>query len=184
MAARSKEFRSDVEKAAWNKVADLDQFRWEDLRAAGVADNTAKTFVRRWESTGRTVLVGKEDHRKIYRNAEKRVEPVAPNSADRTPSGNMWIAMRRLKSFSAIDVAAHANAGGIKVSVQQAHSYLRLLQTVGYLRVVQTAIPGKRQAIYRLINDTGRQAPVSRRVSGVIDPNTGDFLPLNLETGR
>ncbi|WP_425072555.1 hypothetical protein [Sagittula sp. S175] len=173
------EFRSQMEASIWAKVKDLPQFYWADLIRFNVAEDTARKYVRRWAKSKRIREVRMDGPKVYWVNAERQPEPgqtVLTHVA--TPEGNMWRTMRRMGSFSPLEIAMHANAGGIEVTLRAAQEYCRQLLTVGYLKVRQTAIPGRRQAIYQLIRNTGPQAPVVRRVSGVSDPNDGTFQPL------
>lgn len=172
------EFRSTMEREAWAKVEGLAEFHWSDLAAKGVNNDTAQTFITRWAKEGRIRVSRKDGHRKIYVNTDRAIPVVPPVKSDPTPEGNMWRAMRRLPNFTPTDLAAHANAGGVEVTVDRARAYCRSLMDAGYLKVRETAIPGKRQARYQLIRNTGPQAPVVRRVSGVEDPNEAQFYPL------
>lgn len=176
-----KPFRSDMERQAWGRVSGLSEFHWSDLADLGVHENTAQKFVRRWERDGRVKCIRKDMHRKIYRNADidAQVPPMpAPAEGHATPEGNMWRAMRQLRQFSPTDIAAHANAGGVEVSVEKARAYCRLLLGSGHLKVRQTAIPGRREAIYQLIEDSGPRPPKPVRMAGILDPNTGAFAPV------
>lgn len=171
-------FRSEMERAAWDKVAKLPAWHWSDLRdRAQLNDDTAQTFARRWERSGRVRVIRKDGHRKILGPADRAVatEQVAPRM--RSEEGNMWRSMRRLTQFTPTDLAAHSNVPDLPVSREKAQHYCRRLCAAGYLRVRQTAIPGQREAIYQLIRDTGPAAPVIRRVTGIFDPNTGHFEP-------
>jgi len=173
-----KGFRSELEQLTWKRVKDLSEFHWSDIAATGVHDDTAQKYVRRWERAGRIICIRKDMHRKVYRNAD--IGPVSdphPISAEATPEGNMWRAMRQLRQFSPIDVAAHANAGGIEVTVEKARSYCRQLLASRHLKVRQTAIPGRREALYQIVEDTGPRPPRAVRLAGILDPNTGDFSP-------
>jgi len=175
-----KPFRSAMERQAWDRVRGLREFHWSDLANLGVHENTARQFVRRWELDGRVRCIRKDMHRKIYRNAdldEQEPSVTAPAGGHATPEGNMWRAMRRLVQFGPTDVAAHANAGGVEVSVEKARAYCRQLLGSGHLKVRQTAIPGRREAIYQLIDDTGPRPPKPVRVAGILDQNTGSFIP-------
>ena len=95
----------------------------------------------------------------------------------RTPEENMWTAMRRLRSFTPTDLAAHATTETVQVDPAQAADYCRALLAVDYLAVGRRADPArKREAIYRMRSETGPRAPVIRRVRAVSDPNTGRTL--------
>ncbi|ALF02080.1 MULTISPECIES: hypothetical protein [Salipiger] len=181
-------FRSKMEKTAWGIVKDLDEIHWSDLAAKGIAETTAKTFLLRWEREGR-IRVSHRDkqNRKIFVHAA-RVTPVDHSSPVEgqtpTPEGNMWRAMRRLGSFTPTDLAAHSNAGGVEVSIEKARAYCRQLLGAQYLKVRVTAIPGKREARYSLIRDTGPLPPRTTRMTGVLDPNEQSFVPAFGEVGR
>jgi hypothetical protein len=171
-------FRSEMERMAWDRVKGLTEFHWSDLAAVGVHDDTAQSYLRRWERAGRVTCIRKDMHRKIYRNCELQVvvDP-EPMEAEATPEGNMWRAMRRAGTFSPIDVASRSNVGGVEVSVEKARAYCRQLLGSGHLKVRQTAIPGRREAIYQLIEDSGPFPPKPVRLAGILDPNTGAFAP-------
>ena len=179
MAVRDNSFRSDMERNAWVKVAKLAEFHWSDLVKFGIAESTAQNFAARWQNNGRAIVIRKDMHRKILRNANLEVEPVEEEGSefDRSANANMWRAMRRLRSFTAMDVAVHSNVGDIEVTTDQAHGYCRTLLNARYLRVVQTAVPGQRAAVYRLINNSGSNPPVRKRVWGIYDPNSDEFSP-------
>lgn len=169
-------FKSDMERDAWSKVEALAEFHWSDLEAAGVVRDTAQSFVRRWEASGRIRCIRKDQHRKIYVNAERAI-PVVPSVDHKpTPEGNMWRAMRRMAQFTPVDLAAQSNAGGVEVSIDKARRYCRDMLKAGYLKVRETAIPGRREARYQLIRNTGPQPPRRAKRTGVEDPNTGDFV--------
>ncbi|WP_425099167.1 hypothetical protein [Tropicibacter sp. S64] len=170
-------FRSAMEKAAWDKVSGLAEFHWSDLAAKGVAASTAETFIRRWHDAGLVREVRKEGHRKLYTNAQSAIPVTPQRRAGATAEGNMWRSMRKLPNFTPIDLVAHSNAGGVEVSMEKARRYCRDLLQAGYLRVIETAIPRQREARYRLIRDTGPVAPKRTKLTGIDDPNTGEFQP-------
>lgn len=85
---------------------------------------------------------------------------------------NMWRTMRMAGQFTPRDVAAMATTDTVTVAESTAKQYCAKLLACGYLRVVQKAIPGKRQATYRLIRNSGPKAPMIQRVRVVFDPNT------------
>lgn len=182
MSARGKAptgFRSAMEKDAWDKVKDLPEFRWPDLERAGFVEATAKDFVRRWVKAGRVREMRKADLLKYYVNAERPVEaPVLP-AETRSAEDAMWTIMRRAKVFTPTDIAAHVNAAGFEVTVERARGYCRQLLGAGYLKVRQKAVSGKREAAYQLVNDTGLSAPRPTRVTGLLDQNTGTFIPAS-----
>ncbi|MEQ5870220.1 hypothetical protein J4E08_09950 [Sagittula sp. NFXS13] len=173
-----KEFRSAMERDAWSKVEGLAELHWSDLAAKGVHAETAQQFIRRWEAAGRIRQIRKDGHRKIYVNTERAIPVAPPVKGDPTPEGNMWRTMRRPGNFTPVDLVAMSNANGVEVTLDKARAYCRTLLEAGYLRVRETAIPGKRQPRYQLIRNTGPCAPVVKRLNGVEDPNEGTFAPL------
>ncbi len=176
-------FRSDMEASVWRSAKALKQIHWSDLLAFGVVRSSAKTFVNRWAEAGLLTRIETDDHRKVYVHADASDadKPVAKPSYDASAEGNMWRSMRGLREFTATDIAAHSNAGGVAVTVAKARMYCRLLVQSQHLTVRQTAIRGKREARFRLVNNTGPVAPKPRTVKGVFDANTADFVSLDKE---
>ncbi|QFQ88240.1 hypothetical protein F8A10_12035 [Paracoccus kondratievae] len=87
---------------------------------------------------------------------------------------NMWRSMRGLVEFSPRDIAAHSTTPDALVSEPTAKSYCSMLLRCGYLRVLKKAEPiAGRQAIYRLIRNTGPRPPQVQRIKRIFDPNTG-----------
>ncbi|NIZ13932.1 hypothetical protein [Phaeobacter sp. HF9A] len=176
-------FRSDMEASVWRAAKGLTRIHWSDLLAFGVVRSTAKTFVARWEKAGLLTLIETDDSRKVYVHADMAGEAMAAvePSYDDSAEGNMWRSMRGLREFSATDIAAHSNAGGVEVTVAKARAYCRLLVQSQHLTVRQSAIRGKREPRFKLVNNTGPVAPKPRSVKGVFDANTADFVSLDKE---
>jgi hypothetical protein len=87
--------------------------------------------------------------------------------------------MRQLKAgFGPREIAAHATTEETEVTVEAAQDYCRALLGAGYLAVAKKAVPGKTQAIYRLIRNTGPRAPREKRVRAVIDANTEQTIVI------
>lgn len=172
-----KVFKSAMERQSYAKLENEVEFHWTDLAARGLNEDTARKFIRRWEKAGLIRMVRRDGSRKVFSHADRPPPAPLDPTAERTAEGNMWRSMRQLGTFSPTDVAVHSNAGGIEVSVQQARAYIRMLLGTNYLRVKQTAIHGKREAVYQLIANSGPVAPRRRRIAGVFDPNTGTFIP-------
>lgn len=171
--------------AAWARACELGEFRYQDVcDAAGVSYTAAFKLVAEWERVGAAELVRSEGRVRVFgiRDAaafDRALEPpAAPAAPARTqsPEQNMWTAVRTLTNFSARDVAIHGATDEVPLTPDDAHAYLRTLLRFGYLRVIRKAVPGKSPATYRLIRNTGFQAPRLRRVTGLEDPNTGAFM--------
>jgi hypothetical protein len=64
------------------------------------------------------------------------------------------------------------------VSIEDARAYCRMLLAAGYMRVVSKAVPGKKEAIYRLFRITGVQAPREKRMRCIVDENLGTAIPI------
>ncbi len=177
------QFRSDMEASVWRSAKALKQIHWQDLLTFGVVASTAKTFVKRWAEAGLLERIETDDFRKVYviADAAEAAKLPADPDYDNSAEGNMWRSMRGLREFTATDIAAHSNAGGVQVSVAQARSYCRLLVQSQHLTVRQTGIRGKREARYKLVRYTGRIAPKPRTVKGVFDANTADFVSTDKE---
>jgi hypothetical protein len=91
---------------------------------------------------------------------------------------NMWRTMRMLQQFTPRDLAAHSTTDLINVNETTAKSYCSTLLRAGFLRVVTKALPPKRQAVYRLIRNSGPNPPMIQRTKQVFDPNTKKAYPV------
>lgn len=113
---------------------------------------------------------------RLVRDAGQHAPRVTPDGKDviqGSANQNMWRAMRSLSQFSPLDIQAHANTEAIQVSLKTAKGYCAALLKAGYLRVMRKAEMGQRQAVYKLIRNTGPKAPQIQRVKQVFDPNLG-----------
>lgn len=90
---------------------------------------------------------------------------------------NMWRSMRMLGQFSPTDLAAHSTTETTQVSLLTAKAYCTALSKAGYLRVVSKARPPRKQAVYRLVRNTGPLPPQVQRVKQVWDPNLEQAMP-------
>jgi len=163
--------------AALAQARALDAFTVEDLmRMAELPQPTARSYIKQWLEAGAVVMIRKDGRVRHYIAAEKRFDGITPPETGQTAEGNMWRAMRQLRQFSPLDVATLANAGGVEVSIEKARTYCRRLLGAGYLRVLDRAVPGRREAFYQLIRNTGPKAPVPQRITVLHDPNTGANL--------
>jgi len=134
---------------------------------SGAAFSSTEKWLRAWRKLG---LVSAEGGR---RKIKYRVI-AAPTSGPRREQSmerNLWTAMRLLASFTPRDLAAHASTDTLAVLEDDAERYIRSLLPAGYLRVLQKAAPPHRRATYRLIRDTGPEAPLEKRIVAVWDPN-------------
>lgn len=102
-----------------------------------------------------------------------RLRPDGTPVPEGSGTENMWRTMRMMPQFSPRDIAAHASTDAIQVTELTASSYCGMLHRTGFLRVIRASIPKRRQAVYRLIRNTGPKPPQIQRVKQVFDPNTG-----------
>ena len=169
---------------AWARARELGEFRYADLaEAAGKSYPGVFRLVAEWERAGAIEVCRSDGRARVFRvvnpsafDSLPEEERAAPPPRRQSPERNMWTAIRTLTNFSARDVAVHGSTDAVAISVEEAHAYLRTLLRFGYLRVIRKAVPGQSPATYRLIRNTGPQAPRLRRVTGLQDPNTGAFL--------
>lgn len=101
--------------------------------------------------------------------------PIEASREHDNPTTNMWRAIRGLRTFTAVDIAAHATLPGAVVEVSEAASYCRALLSAGIIRVASKG-GRQRHTNYRLIRDLGPAAPERCRVSAIWDPNEGRFV--------
>lgn len=110
--------------------------------------------------------------RRFYRVRSKACGEVAQV---KSPEKSMWTTARKLPEFSPTDLVMYSNDADIQISEAEAKSYIQTLLKAGYLRVVCTAVPGKRAARYKLVKDTGPHPPIKRRVYVVWDQNVDEY---------
>lgn len=174
--------KTSLHEQAWAYVQDQDEFRHEDLiRAIGVVRSTAQKWIYQWERAGHIRVVRSERKKRFYRVAENQA-PTPPKYrtdmsaiSGQTIHGNIWRSMRMMRQFSPTDLAIHSSTDVVDVSDQAAKEYCRMLTRAGYLRVIDKALPGRREARYRLVKNTGPRPPRERRVRAVFDDNLDEF---------
>lgn len=163
----------------WEFAKQAGTFTYPDLIAAtGKSYDTVVRKVRKWELVGAVIIDRMHGTRRVTArviNAAWGLSP-APIAVLRTKSAenDMWTAMRMMTTFDPVDIAAHAST-----DPDLARGYCRALSQIGYLRTTRTAVPGVRDAAYRLIRNTGPLGPRIRRVRGIWDENLGQFLLLS-----
>ena len=75
-------------------------------------------------------------------------------------------------------LAVAAATPDIEVTLDQAQAYCRSLLAAGYLSVARKAVPGKTEALYRLIRKNGPLPPREKLVRAVIDDNTNAVVVI------
>lgn len=165
--------------AAWAVALRLPQFGYAEIAAeCGLTMERATDVVRAWVNAGQAKVVRERrgGQRKLFALVEGAVRP--DPSRGRTPEHNMWTAMRGLSSFTPTELSLHATTEAIEVTGDAAQAYCRALLASGHLSVARKAVPGKREAIYRLVRNTGPKPPREKRVRAVIDDNEGTTLVI------
>ncbi|WP_126976499.1 hypothetical protein [Frigidibacter oleivorans] len=173
-------YNSDNYRRAWKTACELGRFTAADIAAPlKVSPITVRHYISVWERNGEITFLERQGTRLFYQVAkaeEQQVNSTQPLSPD--PLWNMWAAARLLQRFTPLDIAIHANTPETPVSEADASAYCQLLLRGGYLRVLEKARPPRRRATYRLIRNTGPEAPVEKRVRAVLDPNLGEYVHI------
>ncbi|MBR3371197.1 MAG: hypothetical protein IKG52_11275 [Rhodobacteraceae bacterium] len=168
---------------AWNIATRKVEFTYKDISAeTGIGIRSATALVRSWEARNAVSRIGKIGNRQGFRvNQDDRPAPARRDgSAIRHESvaGNMWRSMRGLRVFTPTDIAAHSNTPTCHVTLAAAQEYCQMLARAGYLKVERKAVPGRREAAYRLTRNTGPLPPRERRVRAVYDENLCEFTHM------
>lgn len=164
-------------EAAWIVALRLQQFGYAEISSEmTIPIEFATHIVQTWNRDGRIRVITPHvgSGRMLFEVVpahELRIVAAQGDAHDQ-----MWTAMRKLGSFSPVDIAAHCAAD---VSLEDARAYCRMLLAAGYMRVVSKAVPGKKEAIYRLFRITGVQAPREKRIRCIVDENLGTATPLS-----
>uniref|UniRef100_A4WS18 Uncharacterized protein n=1 Tax=Cereibacter sphaeroides (strain ATCC 17025 / ATH 2.4.3) TaxID=349102 RepID=A4WS18_CERS5 len=166
--------RPAVEAKAWAFALRVEVFGYAEISAEmTISMEAARDLVRGWEAEGRIRVQrgGSGASRKMF-----ELTPAYRQPKDRSGQigQQIWTAMRGLKTFTPLDLAAHCRAD-LRVDLREASAYCQALLRAGYLRVTRTAVPGQREATYQLVRNTGPRAPRERRITTVWDPNESAF---------
>lgn len=172
------ETRAAVLDAAWALALRLGSFGYAEISAGlHISMDRASEIVRGWEAEKAVQrTAGGVGLRNQFQVVEGFRRPPLVNGS--VPL-NLWTAMRGLRSFTPTDLASHSTTEDVQVSLAAAQGYCQALLRAKYLRVERTAIPGKREAIYRLIQMTGPRPPRERRVKAVFDDNLGKIVHVS-----
>lgn len=164
-------YSQETEDQIWATAVRLGRFTYAQLAAA---TNRPKQGVSRtvldWEKAGRVERIVTEGNCLRFRITDREAGEV-PAPRQQSREGNMWNAMRHFPSFKPTDLAALATTEIVNVSIDEASAFCRMLAGAGYLRVLDKAVPGRREATYRLVRDTGPLPPRQMRVTVVFDAN-------------
>ncbi len=172
--------RAAIADAAWAVGLRLGAFGYAEISAeCHISMKRASELVQGWLVDGKCELTQSGvGLRKMFRLLPDHVRRVPLHMKGSVPL-NLWTAMRGLKSFTPTDLAAHSTTDAVQVTVAAAQAYCQTLLRASYLKVERTAIPGRREAIYRLIRATGPRPPRERRVRAVYDENLDQIVHVS-----
>lgn len=164
----------------WAAAQRLGTFTRADLRSeTGLGEWTVSNFVGRLIEDGTFRDAGLRGRAQLLTVAEPDAFRVAaPPQRQQSLYGNLWTAMRGLRHFTALDLAAHASTEEVRIAEAQAAGYCRALLRAEYLRLVNTEVRGRRRASYRLLRNSGPLPPREIQVTGLYDPNEGAWTYL------
>jgi hypothetical protein len=166
--------RDDVEARAWAMALRIGVWGYGEMAAElSISEDVARDLCRKWLAEGRARVQrgGTGAGRKLYELTSGYREPTDRRSVIEF---QMWTAMRGLVEFGPVALASHCDAS-FRVEDREASEYCQALLRGGYLKVKQSAVPGIREAAYRLVRDTGPRAPRERRVTAIWDPNEAAY---------
>jgi hypothetical protein len=165
--------RDEVEAKIWALAQRHGVFGYGEIIAElSLSERVVRDIVLGWVAAGRvTERPAGKRHRKMFALPEHHREP-----KDRTSivAQQLWTAMRGLKTFGPRDLASHCRED-LAVQLPEASAYAQSMLRGGYLKVVQTASPGKREATYKLVRNTGPRPPREKRVQAIWDPNEATY---------
>jgi len=165
--------KNEMEKTVWNYITGRDTFTYAELAAElPISRYTTRTFIRKLRES-RHIRVAHTKGPQIFFTAKSVINKIGNQAQQRsTPEGAIWSAIRILGSYSASDVVCSLSGTNLSITLPQVRTYMQRLLQADYLHVVRRATPDSgREAIYRLINDTGPLPPVIKRKRVVIDQN-------------
>lgn len=166
--------RDEVEAKIWALAQRHGVFGYGEIIAElSISERVARDIVLSWVASGRVLerSAGKRKRKMFELPAALR----EPKDRSSIVAQQLWTAMRGLRSFGPLDLASHCRAD-LQVELAEASAYAQSLLRGGYLKVVQTASPGKREAIYKLIRNTGPRPPREKRVQAIWDPNEAIYV--------
>lgn len=150
----------------------------EIARAARTDTRTARSYLVRLAAAGIVTAEGEDPVRyRLARDPGPETPRYRPDGTPVRPVSarqQIWNALKVHKFGDAATIAREASVGiGVaRVDAGDARHYLGYLFRAGYLRVEGGGRGGhKGRAVYRLIRDTGPDAPMIQRLRRIWDPN-------------
>jgi len=177
----AKKRKPQGQEGVWEEIRRLKTFTKPDIHHnTDIPRKTITDYIKRMVAGGYVREIEREDEIKSYELIRDvgihppRVRPNGEPVVQGAGNANMWRTMRMMKLFTPKDIMAHSNTDTVTVSEATAKKYCSTLLAADYLRVMQKAKPGVRQATYKLIRNTGPLAPQIQRVKQVFDPNINE----------
>lgn len=168
-----------VDDAAWAAARRLGTWSYATLAAeARMKPSRATRLTRRWVKARLAVSGGLGPKQRRLWTVAPGAEALRAAAPAGTVEGNLWRTMRTQALFSPTDLMAMSSTPSVAVTLPDAVAYCEALAAADYLAVVRKPVPGKREAVYRLVENTGPRPPVVRRVRALVDPNLGSTIPL------
>lgn len=172
------EIKPQGRDGVWAEVRRLNIFTVTEIaKATDIPRKTISDYIKRLEA-GRYVEKhsGYDETKrfKLLRDGGVHAPSLKKDGTPSTQGGgttNMWRSMRMMKQFTPRDLAMHSTTDTVSVSDETAKSYCSMLLKANYLRVLRKATPGKCQATYMFVRNTGPMPPQIQRVKQVFDPN-------------
>lgn len=166
------ERKAILHQVAWTKACAMETFSYHELAAAvTMSVERLRIVVQRWVREGTAEFVHRGWKGRSYFRVVRRDQIDLVGTA----TANIWRTMRVMKSFTTLDLSAHATTPDVTVTEQTACEYCDALAAAGYLRLERPAKPPVREAIYRLIRNTGPIPPKPQQVIAVHDGNLGEY---------
>ncbi len=162
---------------AWAEAQRRGQYTHAELAVhAGVSDRWISIWSQEWEAEGKVRCIAGAGPGRIRKRYEVLADgeiaiPIIGDAVEQ-----MWTVMRKSpQGFMATDLVAQI---AVDCTIEDARAYCHSLLAAGYLRCVSKAVPNRREAVYRLIKANGVKAPRLKRLRCIIDPNTGQIIPM------
>lgn len=170
------ELKTQTQANVWQQALEIKTFTVAELTvAAGQPVATVRHLVTGWCRDGYLSEAGRQDTQgpsaTRYEVSETVPRPFGPKDK------RIWQAMRHNPKFSAFDIAVFASIPEDMVTADEVQRYIRTLLDAGYVRQTTKRKKGKTPARYHLIRNTGPNPPVTKRITTLWDPNTGDLMP-------
>jgi len=165
----------EIEARGWKFMQRHHVFGVQDLQTyLSIGDEATRRMIQQFMAEGRIRVLngGNATGHKRWVVCEDHVAPESRGTALRR---QFWQCARKLRTFSPVDMMAHTTPE-LAATREEAAGYAAMLLRGGYLRVVQTAIPDRREPVYQLVNNTGPTPPQEKRVRAIWDANLTRYV--------